>query len=123
LRKCQQNCGERSWALFVDSKLKVGKTRQFCLGIDNAQAGDDHAAGRTTKSLLSSHRLTAKAALRLRLSVSGIERLSRGASWRREWRRLIWIEPHLERGEKCCCSGVITDQSDEIDQSAATKKL
>jgi hypothetical protein len=29
--------------LFVDRELKVGKTRQACLGIENAQAHDDRA--------------------------------------------------------------------------------
>ena len=48
LRKCQQSCGERRCGLlrpglFVDRELKVGKTREACLGFENAQARDDRA--------------------------------------------------------------------------------
>src|SRR5580700_3491322 len=48
LRKCQKSCGERRCrlvrpGLFVDRELKVGKTREACLGIENAQARDDRA--------------------------------------------------------------------------------
>jgi hypothetical protein len=36
-------------------------------------------------------------------------------------RQLIWIELHVEGGEKCSCPGIIPHQGDEIDQSAAAE--
>jgi hypothetical protein len=46
--KCQHSCGKRRGGLvrprlFVDRELYVGQTRKACLGIENAQAGDDRA--------------------------------------------------------------------------------
>jgi hypothetical protein len=51
LHKCQKSCGERRRGfvrppLFVDRELKIGKTRQACLVIENSQARGDCARGK-----------------------------------------------------------------------------
>jgi len=43
------------------------------------------------------------------------------SSWRRQERRLTWIELHVEGGEKRCCPGIIAHEGDEIDQCAAAE--
>ena len=51
----------------------------------------------------------------------GLGPLSLVSSWRRQERRLTWIELHVEGGEKRCCPGIIAHEGDEIDQCAAAE--
>jgi hypothetical protein len=42
-------------------------------------------------------------------------------SWRRQERRLTWIELHVEGREERRCPGITAHHGDEIDQGAAAK--